>query len=121
MDKNLINDEELLKRLNNHPTLRERIASILDVIDDAQGDLKLADDAEDRVVDEVRRMGQEALEAWAKAQVEQTEADVRRSGRAYRDGKKNSAGTPPLATSALQNPNTAASPSASAPSRKARV
>jgi hypothetical protein len=121
MYKNTINDEELLKRLNKHPLIRERIASILDVVDDVAGDLKRADDAEDRVVDEVRRMGQEALQVWAQTQVELTEADVRRSGRAYRDGKKNFAGTPPLATSASASPNTAASPSASARSRKARV
>ncbi len=100
MDKSKISDEELLKRLNNRPEIRERIASLLDVVDDAGGDLKRADDAEDRVVDEVRRMGQEALQSWAQTQVMQTEQDVRRSGRAYRDGKKNSAGIPPLATSA---------------------
>jgi hypothetical protein len=121
MDKNTINDEELLKRLNKHPVIRARIASLLDVVNDAGGDLKRADDAEDRVVDEVRRMGQEALQVWAQTQVEQTEADVRRSGRAYRDGKKNSAGTPPLAISALQSLNTAVSPSASDPLRKARA
>ena len=108
MNKNQIDDEALLNRLNKHPVLRERIASLLDVVDDAGDDLKLADDAEDRVVEEVRRMGQEALQAWAAAQIEQTEADVRLSGRAYRDGKKNSAGTPPLATSASSSPNTAA-------------
>lgn len=121
MDKSKINDEELLKRLNNHPVLRARIASLLDVVDDAGGGLKRADDAEDRVVDEVRRMGQEALQTWAQTQLEQTEAQVRRSGRAVRDGKKNSAGTPLLATSVLTSPNTAALQSASAPSRKARA
>lgn len=95
-----INDEELLKRLSRHPVIRERIASLLDVVEDEGDDLKRADDAEDRVVEEVRRMGQEALQAWAQRQLEQTEEDVRRSGRAHSDGKKNSAGTPPSATSA---------------------
>lgn len=121
MDKSKINDEELLKRLNNHPVLRARIASLLDVVDDAGDDLKRADDAEDRVVDEVRRMGQEALQTWAQTQLEQTEAEVRRSGRAHRDGKKNSAGKPPLATSALPSRNTEALPVASARLRKAPV
>ena len=121
MDKSTINDEELLRRLNKHPVIRQRIASLLDVVEDAGDDLKRADDAEDRVIDEVRRMGQEALQVWAQTQVDQTEEDVRCSGRAHRDGKKNSAGTPRLATSALPSPSTAGVPSASARSRKARA
>lgn len=95
-----INDEELLKRLNKHPVIRDRIASLLEVVESESEDLKRADDAEDRVVDEVRRMGQEILQVWAQSQVEQTEANVRRSGRAYSDGKKNSPGIPPSETSA---------------------
>jgi hypothetical protein len=121
MDKSTINDEELIKRLNHHPVLRARITSLLDVVDDVGNDLKRADDAEDRVVDEVRRMGQEALQTWAQTQMELTEQDVRRSGRAYRDGKKNSAGTPPLETSASPSLNTAAALVASARLHKARA
>ncbi len=117
----MINDEELIKRLNDHPVLRARISSLLDVVDDMGDDLKRADDAEDRVVDEVRRMGQEALQSWAQSQLEQTEQAVRRSGRAYRDGKKNSAGTPPLVTSASPSLNTAVALDASARLHKARV
>jgi hypothetical protein len=52
--------------------IRRRIASLLNVVDDAGDDLKRADDAEDRVIDEVRRRGQEALQVWAQTQVEQT-------------------------------------------------
>ena len=121
MDKSKSSDEALLKRLMSHPQIRDRIVSLLDVVEDAGDDLKRADDAEDRVVEEVRRMGQEALQAWAQTQVAQTEQEVRRSGRARREGKKNSAGTAPLATSASRSPNTVAPTSASAPLRKARA
>jgi hypothetical protein len=34
------------------------------------------------------------MRTWAQGQVEQTEEDIRRTGRAHREGKKNSAGTP---------------------------
>jgi hypothetical protein len=41
---------------------------MLPVVEDEWGDLKLADDAEMRMIEEVRRMGQEALQAWASRQ-----------------------------------------------------
>jgi len=97
-DKILMGDEEMLRRLSSHPEIRNRIASLLSAVDDTGGDLKLADDAEMRLTQELRRMGQEAMQAWASAQVIATEQDVRHSGRAQRSGKKNSAGTPHLAT-----------------------
>jgi hypothetical protein len=96
--KALMGDEEMLRRLSSHPEIRNRIASLLCAVDDTGGDLKLADDAEMRLTQELQRMGQEAMQAWASAQVIATEQDIRHSGRAHRSGKKNSAGTPHLAT-----------------------
>ena len=95
-----LSDEEIWRGLNANPQLKDRIAALLAVVDDAAGDLKLADAAEMRVIDEIRRLGQEALQAWAERQVERSEQELRRGGGVQREGKKNSAGTPPLATSA---------------------
>ena len=92
--------EELVRRLEAHPQLRDRFASLLAVVEDEAGDLKRADDAEMRVIEEIRRMGQEALQAWAVRQVDQVSAGTARLSQTWREGKKNSAGTPPLATSA---------------------
>jgi hypothetical protein len=100
MANRALSDEEVTQKLHAHPQLRERIVSLLAVIDAEGEGLKRADDAEERMIEELRRMGQEAMQAWASAQVQQTEQDVRHTGRAHRDGKKNSAGTPPSATSA---------------------
>jgi hypothetical protein len=97
-DKTQMSDEEMVRRLSNHPQIRERISSLLAAVDDTAGDLKLADDAELRLTQELQRMGQEAMQAWASAQVKACEQDVRHTGRAHREGKKNSAGTPHLAT-----------------------
>ena len=95
-----VSDEKLLGMLRTHPTIRDRLVSLLGVAQDADGDMKLADDAELRLTQELRRMGQELMQAWAEGQVQATEQEQRRSGRAHREGKKNSAGTPPSATSA---------------------
>ena len=98
MEKSKLSDEALLRGLNAHPQIKNRIASMLAVVQDAGGDLKLADAAEMRLIQEIRRMGQEAMQAWADGQVHKTEQDARQSGQVQREGKKNSAGTPPLAT-----------------------
>ena len=98
METSQMSDEEIMEGLREHPQIRSRIAGLLAVMNDAGGDLKRADDAEDRLIEEIRGLCQEAMQTWAQGQVEQTEEDVRRTGRAYREGKKNSAGTPRLAT-----------------------
>jgi len=112
MANGTLRDEEINQKLHAHPQIRERIVSLLGVVEaDGQG-LRRADDGQERLIEELRRMGQEAMQAWAAGQVEQTEQEVRRTGRAHREGKKNSAGTPPLATSAYKSRNTAAPPNA---------
>lgn len=100
MESMMLSDEAILKGLNANPQIKSRIASLLAVVEDAAGDLKEADAAEMRLIEEIRRMGQEAMQAWATRQVEKSEQEIRRGGEVQREGKKNSAGTPPLATSA---------------------
>lgn len=95
-----LSDEAIMRGLNANPELRSRIASLLAVVEDAAGDLKQADAAEQRVIEEIRRMGQEALQAWANRQVQASTRELKRDGPAWREGKKNFAGTPPLAKSA---------------------
>jgi hypothetical protein len=100
MESTMLSDEAILKGLNANPQIKRRIASLLAVVEDAAGDLKEADAAEMRLIEEIRRMGQEAMQAWATRQVEISEQEIREGGQVQREGKKNSPGTPPLATSA---------------------
>ncbi len=97
MDKRHLEDQALLNGLNAHPQIKARIQSLLAAVVDAGGDLKKADAAEERMIEEMRRMGQEALQAWAEGQVKKTEQALREQGheqgRVQREGKKNSAGT----------------------------
>ena len=95
-----ISDEEIVRGLREHPRIRQRVASLLGAVQDASGDLKLADDAELRLTEELRQLGREAMQGWAEGQVRSAERELRRGGRAHREGKKNSSGTPPSATSA---------------------
>ncbi len=98
MESTKISDEEIVRRLRRHPQVRSRVAELLAVVEDSDGDLRRADDAEDRLIEEIRSLGRAAMHSWAQGQVVQSEQEVRQSGRAHREGKKNCTGTPPLAT-----------------------
>lgn len=81
-------DEQLLNRLNAHPILKARMINLLDVVENSSGDLKRADAAEQRAIEEIRQMGQEVLANWAEGQVHQsTEKTASREG-VQRRGKK---------------------------------
>jgi hypothetical protein len=60
------NKNDLLARLNSHPVIMARIESLLNLVENTDGDIILADDAEMRVIDELRKMGSELLHGWAK-------------------------------------------------------
>jgi len=92
-----MSDEALLKRLNGHPELRSRVESMLLVVDDEMGNLQEADAAEMRLIEQMRRMGQESLQAWASGQAIKAAEIAGQEGGMWRGGKKNSSGTAPLA------------------------
>ena len=100
MRKQPYSDEQLMQALKERPQIRQRLEELLAVVADEGGDCRLADDAELRLTQELRRLGQEAMQSWAQGQDDATEREVRNGGRAHREGKKNSAGTPRSGTSA---------------------
>jgi len=87
-----LSDEALLAFLQSHPHFRDRLASIVGAVGNLDGDLGEADAAEERLVEEMRLLGREALQEWANERVETTERDVRGQAGMHRQGKKNSAG-----------------------------
>ena len=93
MAKVKLSDEALLAFFQSHPGLRDRVASIAGAMENVDGDLGEADAAEERLVEEMRLLGREALQDWAEKRVEATERVVRGQAGIHRQGKKNSAGT----------------------------
>jgi hypothetical protein len=65
-----ISDEALLAILHAHLDLRDRIASIALAVENSEGDLKEADAAEERIVEEMRLLGREAMQGWAEKRME---------------------------------------------------
>jgi hypothetical protein len=81
------------QRLNAHPELRAKFEVLLSVVENAQGDLIRADAAEQRVIEEIRQLGQVALQGWATRQEEhQSKLFSQENPTANRGGKKNSIG-----------------------------
>ena len=87
-----LSDEALMAILRAYPDLRNRIASIAIAVENCDGELAEADAAEERLFEETRQLGREALQGWAEKRVEVTEQEIRQQPRMHRQGKKNSAG-----------------------------
>ena len=88
-----LSDEALLAFFQVHPDLRERMASIVATVGNAAGNLEEADAAEERLVEERRLLGREAMRCWADERVVATEREVRLQAGMHRQGKKNSSST----------------------------
>ena len=65
-------NEKLLERLEAHPELKKYVEAMLDIAEDVTGSLKRADDAEIKVVDNMRKMGAALLHEWATHQEKKT-------------------------------------------------
>ena len=70
-------DELFITRLNHHPQLRERMETLLKVVENVAGDCTKADAAEQAVIEELRKMGNEALQGWAERAAQKATATVR--------------------------------------------
>jgi hypothetical protein len=58
-------EQQLIERLREHPELRERFGMILEIITNAEGRLKGADEVEGLLIEEMRRLGNTSLGSWA--------------------------------------------------------
>ena len=82
-------DQRLLARLNAHPELKERIASILQLAENAEGPLRTADELEELLIEEVRRLGAQTMEDWARGAQARVEAEVKAQQPGTYRSKKN--------------------------------
>jgi hypothetical protein len=85
--------EELAEQMNRHPEFRDKVKEMLDIMDNKSGEANKADDAEDLIWEELRQMGQRAMQDWAERKNERivAESDTRRE--LSKKEKKGSTGT----------------------------
>jgi len=89
----------LEERLRDHPQLRAKMEALLAVVENAAGDVEKAAEAEMRVTEELRQMGNAVLHAWARGQAERKGKEVAQQPGVQRKEKKTSIGTPGTAKS----------------------
>lgn len=85
--------DSLEERLRQHPELRARIEELLKIVENAEGTLDRADDAEQRVIEELSGIGHEALRGWATRQERKKARELSRlNPAAQKERKKRSTG-----------------------------
>ena len=67
-------ERQLIERLREHPELMERFRTILEITASGDGPLKRADEIEDLLIEEMRRLGNTTMGSWA-TRAEQTVAE----------------------------------------------
>jgi hypothetical protein len=75
------------------PEVRARFERMLDVIENAAGDVVKAAEAERRVIEELREMGNEVLHSWARRQQQKQDEEFDCRPDVNRKEKKTSTGT----------------------------
>ncbi len=88
--------KRFIARLQEHPALQERFEGVMAVVENADGDTLTADDAEQRVVEELQLLGRAALQCWAKRKATGLEQEYDGRRDYQRQEKKDSTGKPDM-------------------------
>ncbi len=83
-----LREERLMGRLRAHPELLARFESILGLTEVAEGPLRTADEIEEQLVQEVRRLGHEVMSDWAVRAEERVAQEVLQANAEVRLRKK---------------------------------
>jgi len=78
-------EKQLLEKLRSHPELMERFEAILDLTEAPTG---TADQIEELLVAEMRRLGNKAMQTWAQGAEEQAAKDLQQKTPRARVRKK---------------------------------
>jgi hypothetical protein len=83
-----IRKRSLEERTKDLPEVKARFERMLDVIENAAGDVEKAAEAERRVTEELRQLGNEVLHGWARRQEQKKEEKFSNKVGVNRKGKK---------------------------------
>jgi Uncharacterised protein family (UPF0236) len=93
MENGSIRKESLEERLKDHPELRVKFERMLEIVENAGGDVEKAAEAERRVMEELRQIGNDVLHSWAHRQERKKEEEFNQKPGVNRKVKKTSIGT----------------------------
>lgn len=83
--------ESLEQRLDRHPELKSQMQALLAIVENREGRLELADDAELAILQQVRQMGGQALGEWGQQQADRKASELLQLNPCACKDKKNSA------------------------------
>lgn len=101
IDKSSRHEPNLEERLKGYPELKAKIETMLGIIENSDGDVEKAAEAERRIIDEMRQMASEVLHGWARRQQQKKEDEYTAKPGVNRKEKKRSTGTRGLGKSKL--------------------
>ena len=68
----------LIEQLRQHPEIKARVQSILDMVRNEDGPLKTADEVEELLIQELRRLGSSTMHQWANQAEERVTTELQR-------------------------------------------
>ena len=81
-------EKELIEKLRAHPEMQERLQSILEITRHAEDPLKTADQVEELLVEEMRRLGNTSMQEWAKLAEKRVGQELKAQDATVRSHKK---------------------------------
>ena len=88
MSESQSDQEKIAAFTQLHPEIGRRFASMIDVMNNANGDMNLVDDADERMVEELRKLGKTAMTTWAEERVEAADKQAITGSDMRRERKK---------------------------------
>ena len=87
---NTLSEQEirLIEQLRQHREIRERLESILEIARNEDGPLKSADEVEELLIAEMRRLGSVTMHQWAVRAEERVSAELKDQDSTVRSRKK---------------------------------
>jgi hypothetical protein len=79
---------KMMERLRRHPEILDRVQSILEIAENKEGPLKSADEVEELLVQEMRKLGNTTMGDWAGAAQERVAEVLRAQEPTLRSRKK---------------------------------
>jgi len=70
-------ESKLIEGLRRHPDMMARVQSILEIARNEDGPLKTADQVEELLIEEMRRLGQTTMSQWATQAEERVSSELK--------------------------------------------
>lgn len=81
-------ETQLIEDLRQHPEMRDRVQAVLAIVRNDEGPLKKADEVEELLIEQMRRLGNTSMCQWAGQAEERVSKELKQENPAVRSRKK---------------------------------